>query len=74
MEWKSVKDHPPEINGPDVLVTDGEKCWVASRWKFDHKDDIYFTPTIGLCILEFTIPVKWMPLPKLPHEFKNGSM
>jgi len=71
MEWISVSKPPKEFE--DVLVSDGERQWVASYFKNvwmashpDHKrkkNNEYGCPYSVL-----SIPTHWMPLPTLPED------
>ncbi len=77
-KWIAIIVKQPEINAGEVLVTDGKKCWVASRWqieasKLNTEPKIYFSPTICDCCddEEFRNPTHWMPLPELPTPEKK---
>lgn len=71
--WISVKEKPD--TSKDVLVTDGERCWVAFTFnEFDvflasHPDykrkneNEYGSPFVTSCR-----PTHWMPLPETPKD------
>ena len=70
-EWINVKDKPPSYK--DILVTDGEKCWVAQT--FDNLDiflashpDYEREPKnkYGAPFTTYAKPTHWMPLPEAP--------
>ena len=74
MEWISVNDKKPP-SYTDILVTDGEKCWVAQT--FDNLDvflashpDYKKNPEnkYGAPYATVAKPTCWMPLPDLPKE------
>lgn len=75
MEWISVNDHLPEMKedddsicSNDVLAFDGERMFVACRWKFKFREEIYFKSTVCDCCDSLGEITHWMPLPELPKE------
>ncbi len=73
-EWINVLDKLPE-DFQDVLVTDGEKCWVAQT--FDNIDiflashpdhNRYPRNEYGAPFTTHAKPTHWMPLPNPPKE------
>jgi len=68
MEWINIENKPPVYK--DILVTDGERCWVAST--FDNLDvflashpDHNREPRnkYGAPFITYSKPTHWMPLP-----------
>jgi Protein of unknown function (DUF551) len=72
-EWISVEERRPELY-KDVLVTDGERQWVASLtidtpavWSASHPDYRRVPRNeYGAPYLTVSIPKRWMPLPPVP--------
>ncbi len=73
MEWISVKNKPPTYK--DILVTDGERCWVAQT--FDNLDVFLASHPdykresenkYGAPYITLSRPIHWMPLPNPPKE------
>lgn len=73
--WISCKDRLPSTY-QDVLVTDGERYWVASIheeklqfWLASHPD-YRRSPRneFGCPFATFSVPTHWMPLPEPPNE------
>lgn len=73
MEWISVKDKPESYK--DILVTDGERCWVAQMFNIH---DIFLVShpdhnrnpknEYGAPFITYSKPTHWMPLPLPPKE------
>lgn len=73
MKWIKVETKPPSYK--DILVTDGERCWVANT--FDNLD-VFITchpdynrepkNEYGAPYLTNARPTHWMPLPELPND------
>lgn len=74
-EWISVKDRPPAYT--DILVTDGERCWVAQTF---HDLDMFLAShpdhgrdaknQYGCQYTTYSRPTHWMPLPEMPKYEK----
>ena len=73
MEWISVEFKPPVYT--DILVTDGERCWVATTF---NELDVFLAShpdykrhpknEYGAPFITHSIPTHWMPLPEAPRE------
>lgn len=74
-KWISVKDAPPSYT--DVLVTDGERIWVAQ--KYDGGDSYVFLAShpdykrkpeneFGMPFSTRSQPTHWMQLPEFPQN------
>ncbi len=74
MQWiKCSEQKPPSYT--DILVTDGNKCWVAQT--FDNLN-VYLAShpdynrepknEYGVPFMTYSKPIHWMPLPKPPNE------
>lgn len=67
VEWISVKDMLPDENIGKVLMTDGERHYIAPRgWmhRINGADGIYIPANHGAG----ANVTHWMPLPELPEE------
>lgn len=71
LHWISVKVKPPTYK--DILVTDGEKCWVAQT--VDHTDVFLASHPdykrmeknqFGCPYITYSKPTHWMELPEIP--------
>ena len=66
--WIPVTERLPEID-KEVLVTDGELCWVCSLFESpDIEDGLYQWEDNYGHWYEFETWVAWMPLPEIYQE------
>ena len=66
--WIHVTERLPEID-KEVLVTDGELCWVCSLFESpDIEDGLYQWEDNYGHWYEFETWVAWMPLPEIYQE------
>lgn len=72
-DWISLLDYVP-LSYSDVLVTDGERCWVAQTgdnlnvFLASHPDyERYPKNEYGAPFLTHSKPTHWMELPSIDH-------
>lgn len=69
--WISVEDRLPEGDSTQVLMTDGEYCYISSRnnmVRFLDCDGVFIPGKSGAGVRV----THWMPLPEPPKEENKG--